>query len=85
LKASRLPMLRRAIEREGPRVAVVGLTKSGKKFAGNVRSRQVKLIKALMRAVDGREQESISRVCRKLREGDVLKFVSELMHEDVED
>ena len=38
-----------------------------------------------MRVFDGREQESMSRVCRKLREGDVVKFVSELTHEDVED
>ena len=85
IKESRLSKLRRGIGREGPRVAVVGLTKSGKEFAGKMLSRSMKLIKALMRALDGREQESISRACRKLREGDVMKFVSELMHEDVED
>jgi hypothetical protein len=31
-----------------------------------------------------REQESPSTMCRKLREGDILKFVSEIMHEGVE-
>jgi hypothetical protein len=33
-----------------------------------------------MRAIDSREQDSLSRICRKLREGDVVKFVSELTH-----
>jgi hypothetical protein len=33
----------------------------------------------------GREQGTLNRLCRKLREGDVMKFVSELTHEDVED
>ena len=37
-----------------------------------------------MRALEGRDQESLSKMCRKLREGDVVKFVSEIMHEDVE-
>jgi DNA-binding MarR family transcriptional regulator len=85
IKESRLSKLRRGIRREGPRVSVVGLTKSGKNFAGNVLPRHVKVIKALMRALEGREQESLSKMCRKLREGDVVKFVSEIMHEDVED
>jgi hypothetical protein len=38
-----------------------------------------------MRALHGREQLTLSRLCRKLREGDVLKFVSEITHEDVEE
>jgi hypothetical protein len=38
-----------------------------------------------MCALDAREQDSISRVCRKLREGDVLKFVKELRSEDADD
>jgi DNA-binding MarR family transcriptional regulator len=84
IKESRLSKLRRGIRRDGPRVSVVGLTKSGKNFAGNVLPRHVKVIKALMRALDGREQESLSKMCRKLREGDVVKFVSEIMHEDAE-
>ncbi len=84
IKESRLSKLRRGIRRDGPRVSVVGLTKSGKNFAGNVLPRHVKVIKALMRALEGREQESLSKMCRKLREGDVVKFVSEIMHEDVE-
>jgi len=42
-------------------------------------------VKALTRVLDAREQESLSRLCRKLREGDVLKFVAEITHEDGED
>jgi len=68
--------------RAGRRIKVVGLTKSGKRFIGNVLPSHSKVVKALMRALDGREQETMSRLCRKLRAGDVMKFTSELMHED---
>lgn len=84
IKESRLSKLRRGIRRDGPRVSVVGLTKSGKNFVGNVLPRKVKMVKALMRALDGREQQSLSAMCRKLREGDVIKFVAKITHEDVE-
>ena len=71
--------------RRGRRIRAIGLTKSGKKFIGNVLPRHSKVVKAMMRALDGREQETMSRLCRKLRAGDVMKFVSEITHEDVED
>ena len=58
---------------------------AGEKFIGNVLPKHSKLVKALMRVLDAREKQSLSRICRKLREGDVLKFVSEITHEDVED
>jgi len=32
----------------------------------------------LMRVLDAREQDSISRACRKLREGDAVKFLQEI-------
>jgi MarR family len=82
IKESRLSKLRRGIVREGPRVAVIGLTKSGKKFVGNVLPRNVKVVKALMRALDGREQESLSKMCEKLREGDAVKFLREMQMMD---
>ena len=39
-----------------------------------------------MRALDGREQETMSRLCRKLRAGDAAKFLREIrmMDEDEE-
>jgi len=46
--------------------------------------RHSKLVKALMRVLDGREQKTLVRICQKLRAGDALKFVSELRMEDVE-
>ena len=62
--------------REGPRVGVVALTKSGKKMIGNVLPSHAKVVKALMVVLDAREQESISKVCRKLRSPEaVFKFL----------
>ncbi len=72
-------------DHEGRMVHAVGLTGRGKKFIGNVLPRHAKVVKALMRALDAREQDSISRVCRKLREGDVVKFVNELRYEYPDD
>jgi DNA-binding MarR family transcriptional regulator len=74
---SHLPKAKKE-EQEGRLVHVVGLTARGKKFIGNVLPRHAKVVKALMRALDAREQDSISRVCRKLREGDALKFLQEI-------
>lgn len=71
--------------RTNQRVGVISLTPLGKKFIGNVLPRHAKMVKALMRALEGREQESLSYACRKLREGDVVRFVSEMTHWDVEE
>ena len=37
-----------------------------------------------MRALEGREQATLSRLCRKLKEGDMIKFFKEIrmMDED---
>ena len=80
-----LPNSKEGEPREGRRISVVGLTKPGKKFMGDVLPRHSKVVKAFMRALTSREQDTLSRICRKLREGDVMKFVSEITHEDVED
>ena len=72
-------------KREGRRMSVVGLRASGKKFIREVLPRHSKLVKSLFRALDSREQMSLSRMCRKLREGDVVKFYREITHEDEED
>ena len=39
-------------------------------------------MKALMLALNAREQDSLFRICRKLREGDVARLVREITHED---
>jgi hypothetical protein len=35
--------------------------------------------------LDGRQQETLGELCRKLREGDVVRFISEMEHEDEEE
>jgi DNA-binding MarR family transcriptional regulator len=69
--------------REGRRVAVLRLTPSGAAFIKRFLPRHGKVIKAHMRALEGREQLTLSQLCRKLKEGDVVKFISEMEHEDV--
>jgi len=61
------------------------LTPQGKKFIAIVFPSHAKVAKALMRAIDSRERDSLSRICRKLREGDALRFRPEMIHEDVEE
>jgi len=74
---ARLPKARQD-GRRGRKVAVVELTASGRKLMGTVLPRHAKLVRAMMCVLDGREKDSISKVCRKLRRGDVVKFVREL-------
>jgi len=85
VKSSRLPKAKRRRKRVGRRVAVVRLTPQGEKFIGAILPKHTKVVKALMRVLDGREQETLTRLCLKLREGDVRKFASEMMHEEVDD
>jgi DNA-binding MarR family transcriptional regulator len=75
----------RDVERRGRRLTVVGLTAPGKKFMRNLLPNHSKLVKSLMRVLHAREQDSLFRICRKLREGDVLKFVHEITHWERED
>jgi hypothetical protein len=58
------------------------LTESGEKFMHVVFPRHAKLVFAFFRALDMREQESLSRNCRKLREGDVAKMLDAITLED---
>jgi len=66
-------------KRKGRRVGVITLTPSGRRFVRDVMPNHSKMMKALMRALDSREQQSLSRLCRKLRSGDaLLKFLQEI-------
>jgi hypothetical protein len=64
---------------------VVSLTQTGEWYIRLVLPRHIKLVKALMRALDGREQISLIRLCRKLRRKNILKFILELTHGDADD
>jgi DNA-binding MarR family transcriptional regulator len=82
---NRLPVTRRGGQRAGRKIAVVGLTKPGKKFIGEVLPSHSKMVKALMRAISGRQQRILSAICRQLRAGDIVKFVREIRMEEVGD
>ena len=82
IEEARLPKEKRGRERTGRRVATLRLTEKGEELMGIVARRHAKLIYALMRAIDMREAERLSRTCRKIREGDAVKLIKELMMED---
>jgi DNA-binding MarR family transcriptional regulator len=84
IKASRMSKAKRDEPRTGRSVSVLRLTAEGERHIRDVLPRHAKVVKALMRVLDAREQEMLSRLLKKLREGDVLKFVSEMTHGDWE-
>jgi DNA-binding MarR family transcriptional regulator len=59
-------------------ITLVTLTPVGKKLIGHVITKHKKVVKAWMRVLDAREQESLARLCGKLREGDIVKFVKDI-------
>ena len=66
----------------GRRIVRVMLSPEGRKAFGHVFQKHAKVVKAEMRALEGREQHTLSRLCEKLREGDVVKFVWEVNRRD---
>ncbi|MGA8142597.1 MAG: MarR family transcriptional regulator [Candidatus Acidiferrales bacterium] len=82
---SRLPVRKRGKRRKGRLFGVIRLTKQGKNFIGTVFPKHAKVVKSLMRTLDGREQVTLSRLLQKLRAGDIAKFVREVRMYDEED
>jgi len=68
----------------GRRVTRMHLTAEGQESMAVVMRRHAKLIYALMKVIDPREMDRLSRSCRRIREGDSLKLIRELMMEDYE-
>ncbi|MGC1685963.1 MAG: hypothetical protein WA734_10120, partial [Candidatus Acidiferrales bacterium] len=62
----------------GRLVTMNALTEAGRAQFKMILARHVKLLKAYMRALDGREQLTLTRLCMKLRRGNILKFALEL-------
>lgn len=77
--------VRRVGRKPARRMGIIELTPLGEKFVAQVFPRQAKVAKALMRALDGREQETLAEICRKLRAGHIIKFMSEITHPDAWD
>jgi MarR family transcriptional regulator, 2-MHQ and catechol-resistance regulon repressor len=69
----------------GRRVVLVRLTEEGERLIAYVFPRHRKVVKAEMRALEGREQETLSRLCRKLKEGDIVKFFKEIRMRDADE
>ncbi|MFZ0737656.1 MAG: MarR family transcriptional regulator [Candidatus Acidiferrales bacterium] len=61
----------------GRRIIHVHLTPEGRELFANVFPKHAKYVKAEMRTLEGREQKTLSHLCRKLRGGDVEKFFRE--------
>ena len=80
-----MPKVRRGKPRRGPKVRVVSLTRDGRKLIATVLPRQAKMVKAMMRALDLREQDTLGRLCRKLREGDIVKYFQEIRMQDADE
>jgi MarR family transcriptional regulator, temperature-dependent positive regulator of motility len=70
-------VIRRAQARDRRSVAV-GLTDEGRKLAEEISPVQARIVRAKMLALTWREQETVARLCRKLREGDAVKFLKEM-------
>lgn len=60
------------------RVVYVHLTPSGEKVIARIFPSHVKMIKAEMRVLTDAQQNSLIYLCRRLRRGDVLKFIREI-------
>jgi DNA-binding MarR family transcriptional regulator len=65
-------------KRSGRRIGAMMLTPSGKRFIRDVLPSHSKFVKALMRTLSSKEQMSVSRLCRKLRANDAVKFLREI-------
>ena len=56
--------------------------RAGGKLMEAVLPGHAKVVKALMRVLDGREQDTLRRLCERLREEDIMKYVQEMAYED---
>lgn len=71
--------------RKGRTVMLAELTREGVVKLGLIFPKHVKVVKAEMKALEGREQKRLSRLCRKLKEGDAVKFLREIRLKDAEE
>lgn len=68
---------RRADKADG-RKAIVDLTREGRELIQRLLPHRAKILRAQMCVLGKREQENLERLCRKLADGDVVKFVEEI-------
>jgi DNA-binding MarR family transcriptional regulator len=78
MEEKRIPSQRRGLPRQGKLEGMVRLSPQGEKFMRAAVPRHRKLVYAFMLALGGREHETLSRICRKLRDGDIFRFLKEM-------
>jgi MarR family 2-MHQ and catechol resistance regulon transcriptional repressor len=61
------------------RSTMIQLTAEGRKLIAKVFSVHATLVRAQMSVLEGREQETLCRLCQKLGRGEAAKFVRELV------
>ena len=72
---------RRGDDKDG-RKAIVHLTREGRELVEKILPKRAKVLRARMCVLGKREEEHLDRLCRKLAEGDAVRFVMELTRED---
>ena len=55
-------------------------TRAGRKFLKVVLPGHAEVVKALMRVLVGREQGTLRKLCEKLREEDIMKYMQEMAY-----
>jgi DNA-binding MarR family transcriptional regulator len=63
----------------------VHLTAEGKKLVESILPKRGKVLQARMCVLGKRDQENLERLCRRLAEGDPVKFVLEVTMDDEDD
>jgi MarR family 2-MHQ and catechol resistance regulon transcriptional repressor len=84
IKETRLRKSERGKPRRGRRVRVVSLSAEGERLIGKVLPSQEAIVKSVMEALEARELDTLTRICRKLRRDDVLPYWFEVMRQDRE-
>lgn len=78
------PKAKRQLTRRAQCVSEVRLTSAGEDFVGRVLPRHMKMVLAVLRTLDWKEQEALGRICAKLRDWNAFKLLEELEWEDAE-
>jgi DNA-binding MarR family transcriptional regulator len=81
VRETKLAKAKRGQPREGRRMLMVEATRAGRKLLKVVLPGHAKVVKALMRVLDGREQDTLRKLCEKLREEDIMKYMQEMAYE----
>jgi MarR family transcriptional regulator, 2-MHQ and catechol-resistance regulon repressor len=68
--------------KRGRKVMLVELTKEGSRKIAEIFPKHTKVVKCYLRVLDGRQQETLAELLKKLREDYAIKFIHEFQFED---